>query len=302
MSPYKTNFAGLRTLRLVYEHRSFSAAAEILNVNQSAVSYTIDGLRQSFGDPLFVRHGGGIQATERCTQIVESAVRLLEEFETVLKPAEFNPRVTEHTFTIACNYYERQLIMPAVVKSLDRLAPGIRLDIINSTSQGDQQLKRSEADILIGPIRPDENGFFCRKLLTDYYVCVMGGGNPLAGKPLTVERYTAAKHAVVTYGGNWKSTYLVQLESRGLKLNNVLSVPSPASLPAMIRDTNLIATVPKRVALSFGSGLEIAKCPFPAPFDIDLVWTKRTHRSPIHVWLRDLIFRDANTNKPDKDE
>jgi DNA-binding transcriptional LysR family regulator len=300
-NPYNVDFAELRTLRLVFENRSFSAAADILNVNQSAVSYTIDKLRRSFSDPLFIRQGGGIVATLRCSAIMESAVKLLDEFETIVLPAEFDPSIATHTFSIACNYYERQLILPLIVKKLDQLAPNVRLHIINSTSQGDLQLKRSEVEILIGPIRPDANDFYCRKLLSDRYVCIMDKSNPLARKPITMERYVSSKHAIVTYGGNWKSSYLVQLELGGLELNNVLSVPSPASLPATILGTNLIATVPKRIALSFGASVHIAKSPCPAPFDIDLIWTTRTHGSPVHAWLREIISREVAKHLPESD-
>ena len=62
---YGIDFADLRVLRLVYEYRSFSIAAERLEMNQSAVSYGIDKLRKSFGDPLFVRQGGEALRADR---------------------------------------------------------------------------------------------------------------------------------------------------------------------------------------------------------------------------------------------
>ena len=64
------DFAALRTLRLLYENRSFTETAEVLGVNQSAVSYTIEKLRRAFSDPLFFRQGGRVVPTERCGIIV----------------------------------------------------------------------------------------------------------------------------------------------------------------------------------------------------------------------------------------
>ena len=60
----------LRTLVLVYDLQSFSAAAKRLDVNQSTISYAIERLRGAFGDPLFVRNGNGVTATERCAALV----------------------------------------------------------------------------------------------------------------------------------------------------------------------------------------------------------------------------------------
>ena len=62
------DIGALRTLVLVYDLRSFSAAAERLNVNQSTISYTVERLRSAFQDPLFVRQGNGVTATERANR------------------------------------------------------------------------------------------------------------------------------------------------------------------------------------------------------------------------------------------
>ncbi|MDF0600803.1 LysR family transcriptional regulator [Psychromarinibacter sp. C21-152] len=289
--PHSIDFAALRTLRLVYETGSFTAAAQALEVNQSAVSYTIDKLRRCLGDPLFVRQGGGIAATDRCAAIVAEAVQMLERLEAITAPAEFDPAQARATVAIACNYYERQLILPPVIRALRRDAPGLTMSLIQSSAQGRTQLLRSEADLLIGPIRPEEDGFYCRNLLGDRYVCVMDPEHPLAGTELTLARYTAARHAVITYAGSWKSGYLVQLEAAGRKLAEVLTVPSPSGIEAMLAGTDMVATLPERLARNLPGRVHIAPCPVPAPFEIDLVWTARTHAAPMHVWLRDLIRR-----------
>ena len=49
----------LRTFLTVLDESSVSKAAEMLGVSQSAVSHTLDKLREIFGDPLFVRVGRG---------------------------------------------------------------------------------------------------------------------------------------------------------------------------------------------------------------------------------------------------
>ncbi len=291
--PSRTNVdvAALRALQMVHERRSFTATATALDVNQSAVSYTIDKLRRVFGDPLFFRQGGKIVPTERCNAIVASVDSILEQFEVLLEPENFDPATADQAVTIACNYYERQVIMPLLVGQLRRLAPGIRVTLINSTFEGDAQLKRSEADLLIGPLRPDLQDFYCSKLLDEHYVCVMDPTNPLTKAPLTLADYVLCPHVTITYGGTWRSRYLTELANQRLSLNQVLSIPSPACLAETVTGTDLIATVPSRIAAAHKHRLHIADCPLPAPFEVDLVWTTRTHHGPMHMWLRKLISR-----------
>lgn len=283
------DFAALRTLRLLYENRSFTETAAVLGVNQSAVSYTIEKLRRAFNDPLFFRQGGKVIPTERCGIIVSSVMRMLDEIEALAAPVSFDPFEAELNVTIACNYYERQIILPAVVKALRERAPGIRLTALNATTQGPELLKKSDADLLIGPLRPDGHEFYSRSLLLERSVCVMDRANPLGDNPLELEPYVAAPHATVTYGGAWRSRYLLQLDSLGLKLNTVLEVPSPAGLEKVIIGSDLITTVPTRIAQSYGDAVKIVDAPCPAPFEIYLVWTTRTHKSAMHDWLRKLI-------------
>lgn len=284
------DFAALRTLRLLYENRSFTETAVLLGVNQSAVSYTIEKLRRAFSDPLFFRQGGKVVPTERCGIIVASVMRMLDEIEALATPVSFDPAAAEQTVTIACNFYERQIILPGVVKALRERAPGIRITALNSTTQGIQLLKMSDADLLIGPLQADGHEFYSRTLLSERYVCVMDSANPLADRPLTLEQYVAVPHATVTYGGTWRSRYLLHLESLGLKLNTVLEVPSPAGLERVISGTDLIATVPSRIAETYGDAVKIIDSPCPSPFEVYLVWTTRTHKSAMHDWLRKLTL------------
>lgn len=291
--PLAVDFAALRVLRLVHDYGSFSRTAEELGVNQSSVSYTIDRLRRAFGDPLFVRQGAGIVPTDRCDEIVREAARMVDAFVALSAPRAFDPARAEATLVLSCNYYERATLVPALIRRLRVVAPGLKLGVITSTVRGREQLSRGECDVLVGPVRIGEAGFFGRRVMTDHYVCVMAPDNPLGDTPLNVEGFAAAPQAVVTYGGNWRSRYLIEMEAAGLAPNMVLELPSPATLRDILPGTDLIATVPLRTALSFGPGLRIVDCPFPAPFEIDLYWTARTHHSPMHRWLRGLIGQIA---------
>lgn len=291
--PLAVDFAALRVLRLVHDYGSFSRAADVLGVNQSSVSYTIDRLRRAFGDPLFVRQGAGIVPTDRCDEIVIEAARMVDAFMALSAPRAFDPARADTTIVLSCNYYERATLVPALVRRLRAVAPGMKLGVITSTVRGRDQLSRGECDVLVGPVQIGDAGFFGRRVLGDHYVCVMAPDNPLGDQPLDVDDFAAAPQAVVTYGGNWRSRYLVEMEAAGLSPNMVLELPSPATLRDILPGTDLIATVPLRTALSYGPGLRIVDCPFPAPFEIDLYWTARTHHSPMHRWLRGLIGQIA---------
>ncbi|MEQ3672267.1 LysR family transcriptional regulator [Pseudophaeobacter sp.] len=292
--PFALDFAALRTLRLVFAHGSFSRAAETLGVTQSTISYTMSRLREVFSDPLFVRQGAGMVPTDRCNEIVAQAGELIDRFETLTAQRQFDPAEASVEIGLSCNFYERVTILPHVTRILRREAPGIKLKVISSSAQGKQQLLRSESDLLIGPIRIEDSGYYRRSLLREEYTCVMDPSNPLAQTPLTIERFVKAPQVVVNYGGSFRSRFLVVMEAAGHVPNTVMEVPSPANLPDILVQTDMIATVPSRIAQMFGDAVVSVPCPFPAELSIDLYWTARTHVSAPHMWLRSKIAEAAS--------
>ncbi|UWS78637.1 LysR family transcriptional regulator [Phaeobacter sp. G2] len=292
--PFALDFAALRTLRLVFAHGSFSRAAETLGVTQSTISYTMSRLREVFSDPLFVRQGAGMVPTDRCNEIVAQAGELIDRFETLTAQRQFDPAEASVEIGLSCNFYERVTILPHVTRILRREAPGIKLKVISSSAQGKQQLLRSESDLLIGPIRIEDSGYYRRSLLREEYTCVMDPSNPLAQTPLTIERFVKAPQVVVNYGGSFRSRFLVVMEASGHVPNTVMEVPSPANLPDILVQTDMIATVPSRIAQMFGDAVVSVPCPFPAELSIDLYWTARTHVSAPHMWLRSKIAEAAS--------
>ncbi|WP_417683739.1 LysR family transcriptional regulator [Roseibium sp.] len=293
VDPMAMDFNALRTMVLVFDTGSFSVAAERLDVNQSTVSYTIERLRKAFQDPLFVRQGTGIAATDRCHDVVASVREMIEAYQDLSRPRDFDPGEATGVVSISCNYYERLVILPKLMRLLRKEAPGLTVNVHQAFGVGGQQLKQGNSDFLMGPIRFNDSGLYKRRILNDEYVCIMDPANPLAEGVLDLDSYLGASHAVVTYGGNWKSNYLLEVEAKGLSLNQVLGVPSPADLGQILRGTDLISTLPSRMAGMLKKDVVVRPCPLPAPFDIDLVWTSRTHHSSMHSWVRQQIAQIA---------
>jgi DNA-binding transcriptional LysR family regulator len=286
VDPRSLDFQSLNTLVTIYREGSFSAAAAILDINQSTVSYTVARLRKVFGDPLFVRQGAGVVATDRCRDLVVKAAGMLEQFDRMAQPEDFSPQDVRAALTVSCNFYERLIILPHLIRSLRQVAPGLRVSVTQSLSEGGTQLKRNFTDLLLSPITMTEEGIYVRTLFEDEYVCVMDPGHPLTEQPITLDGYVQAKHAMIDYGAGWKSRYQDELEQLGLTIEPVLRIPSPATIDRLILGTDMISTVPSRVAAVFAGNLAVRQSPLPAPFSVKMFWTERTHNSPMHRWFR----------------
>lgn len=248
----------LAALRLVYQHSSIARAAEILDRNPSSVSYAIDKLRAAFGDPLFVRIGGKLCATDRCLDIVDFAAVTLDRFEQVADPSPPTPATAEAEVVLSCN--QRKLLLPALVGDLRAQAPGVVLRVITASNRGRLQLLAGEPELLICPTELDGAGIFRRNLMHDECVCVMDPGNPMARSRMDLDALVGAGHAVVNYGDGWTSGYWAELERRGLRLRPKIVVPSPEDLDYVLPGSQLISVLPGCLAAALGKRYRIVAC------------------------------------------
>ncbi|MBL4725226.1 MAG: LysR family transcriptional regulator [Rhizobiaceae bacterium] len=273
----------------MYETRSFSAAAQILDQNQSSISYTINTMRETFNDPLFVRQGNKIAATDRCEEIVSKVQTIIASFEALVSEQPFEPASATGMVTISCNYYERTVILPSVLGQLLEYAPDLKVRVIATGTDGERQLRRGECDILMSPadVRGDE--IYRKRVCDDIYCCVMDRGNTLASAKLNLVKYEKANHVFITYGGGWRPLYLDHLEDRGVAIEARIDLPSLGDLEPLLVGTDLVATIPRRMAGSFSEKLEVVDMPLKIGLSIEMYWTSRTHRSPLFIWIRQLI-------------
>lgn len=289
----RLDFAALRTLQFVFELGSFSKAADKLDQTQSNVSYTIARLRESFDDPLFVREGAIMVPTERCRSIVLETSKMLETFQAVATQTEFSPETADALVTIACNHYERMVLLPPLIRFLRSKAPGIRLQVLNSHALGEEQLKRGECDVLLGPMQFSGDKIFKRRIIEDGYVCIMDSKNPLCSKDLTIASIGNANHILLRLPGGWRPPYLSRLETAGVEVTPNLELSEYGDIGGYVLETDLIAFVPNMIVNRLDARLIKRELPFEAPLMIDLFWTKRTHLSPLHRWIRSTIATTA---------
>ncbi len=129
----------LKLLLAVVETGSITGAALQLGVTQSAVSHLLDKLRAITGDPLFVKSGRGIVATQRAVLLAVHARELLAGMERFALSGDFDPARWKTTFTIAANDFQRDVLLPPLMQHLARASAwrGAAGDFVGYTQLGD---------------------------------------------------------------------------------------------------------------------------------------------------------------------
>ncbi|ARU92979.1 LysR family transcriptional regulator [Tatumella citrea] len=286
----------LKTLDALLDERSVTRAAERLSLTQPAVSGMLTRLRECFDDPLFTRSQRGIIPTLRALELAQPVKAILAEVSELLQPKAFDPATAEITLNIAATDYALRAVIVPFMAALQLQAPAIRVAVLPvNNEQLNAQFERGDIDIAL--VTPDSAppGLHARSLYHEDYVCLMREQHPLArADALTLDAFCTQDHALVSYtGGNFRGVTDEALDALGRSRRVTLSVCSFLVLPEILRVSNLISVVPRRLAMNL-PGLKVLQPPLDIKgFTKTVVWHDRSHRDAGQRWLRELLFAIA---------
>lgn len=287
----------LRVLVTVLEAGSVTAAAQQLNLSQSAISHTLDRLRGITHDPLFVKSGRRVAATARAEAIGAQAKSVLRDLQALTQSEDFDPLKWHTTLNIAANDFQRDLLLPALTRRLREQARHATVRLFQSHVPSAEALRNDQLQLIISPRPPDATDIMHRRLFEDRY-CVYFDPQ-VREAPRTRSQFLTASHATVIYEGGRPLDLDAQWQSVGLCRRIVLQVPGFAAMGAFLLGTPLLMVAPKRMAPHNWQGLAQAPLPVTAPrLPMFAIWHQRYQIDPAHQWLRQLLVQVAQAKWP----
>lgn len=275
----------LQLLVAVVEEGAITRAAKRLDVTQSAVSHMLDRLRVILDDPLFVKSGRGIVATERAVALAAEARLLLEELHRFAQAERFEPTRLQATFTIAANDLQRELLLPQLFRRLQTKAPGLSLRVIPSGVPTPEMLRSEHCQLVISPRPPDIGDVVQKRLFEGGYRVYYDASRRDA--PRDLPEYLAADHITVTYYPPRSLDVDQVLASRGVERRFAIRVPSFSGIASFLRGSRMLATLPDLLSTNLLQGF--ASCPVPVEcptVSMYMIWHLRHRHDPVHAWVR----------------
>ncbi|MGY2291769.1 LysR family transcriptional regulator [Pseudomonas sp. SDO528_S397] len=267
-------------------------AAERLHLSQPAVSHALARLRDVLGDPLLVRQGGGLVPTPRALELATPLADALAQVQALLAPNRFEPLLAQRTFRLAMSDYGAALLLPPLMRTLRREAPGIRLQMIHTSREGMLEgLLNGEIDVSAGvfPDMPAE--LRSTPLFNEHYACLVDRESLPPGGTLDLLTYLARPHVLLEMRGSGTVEIDRALTAIHERRHVAVSLPHWGIAPQLIPGTDLILTVSSRGLLNIDHRhLLIAPVPFHIPsFEFVLAWHSRRGGDLGLQWLQERI-------------
>jgi DNA-binding transcriptional LysR family regulator len=122
----------------------------------------------------------------------------------------------------------------------------------------------------------------------------MRADHPAIGAKLTRRQFAEASHVLVTYRSGGHRVIEEALERAGVARRIALRVPHFTVVPMVLERTDLVLTLPARVARVFERTGKFKALPPPVPMpaaEVAVHWHERFEADPGNRWLRDQVVQ-----------
>ncbi|HEY2678380.1 MAG TPA: LysR family transcriptional regulator [Steroidobacteraceae bacterium] len=297
--PFDLNL--LRVLLALERTRHVTRAAELLHMSQSGFSSALARLRRYSDDQLFVRTSGGMVPSPYARRMIDAAGVALATFEEGISQQPLFAPADSHTeFSFAMTDLAEMVFLPRLLNHLQNIAPSVNVRCESLPEEQVQQaLSSGQVDLALGYF-PELTGelFFRQRLYSHTFACIIRRDHPLDAGVMSTTIFSELGHVEVSSPSRTGRLFESLLRRKGIKRRVVLRTPHHLSLPAIVENTNLVATVPLAVAVWFARHkVKLVPLPFnPGTFEVNQHWHRRYHQDSRHRWLRQQVsalFNDA---------
>ena len=259
----------LRVFDAMMAEGSVAGAATRLRITPSAVSHALGRLRALFNDPLFVRAPGGMRATPRGSEIGGKVREGLHFLEGALTPTDFLAEESGRTFTVACSAYVSAVLLPGVIARMRALAPRTHLAVVSWGPDVLDRFDSGQIDVLLGDFGRVPEGYETRTLFADRLVWLIGREYVLAPGMTDRRAQIQAVQPELSNRVVWENGFerrtgleeycgMVGNPVDGIECRPALdSLPYSMIAPLVVKQTDLAALLPQRLAALFAQDLQL---------------------------------------------
>src|ERR1700730_3387024 len=281
-------------LRVLLAERHVTRAADKLGITQPAMSASLARLRAVFGDQLLVRGPRGLMPTVRAQQLMDQLDQVIAVIEQLVAlPAEFVADTSRRTFTLIGTDFIETLLLPSLMADLAVEAPGIQVVFRPPDPRNLEALmSKAEVDLAVAYLPDAPKGLITSVAFRDRFACIARRDHPqLSTDHFPLDLFVDLQHVQVLprnlpmYGMPIDAA----LGALGFVRRVALWHPSFQTLPAIVANTDLVAILPRRLAMHAAHTLPIAVYDPPVPLpavDFSMYWHARSHEDSGHKWLR----------------
>lgn len=300
----QADFNLLKVLHVLLEERNVSRAAEKLFVTQSAVSRSLNRLRQMFGDPLLVRSSQGLVLTARAKQLAVEVNETMNRIGGLLEAPAFDPALARGNVRIAAPESFVLGVMPRLALKTRQEAPGLLIESLHLPESYLQLLEGGYLDFVITHGEPHPEPFISTPLMSVTPRFWFRKSHPLRKKreiglvdicSYPVISFHAQNVSRAGYRALWQMIKKAQLPPPQIVMDTshlFVALDMLVQSPSIMLGPEYLSEIPAFKDALISKPMESVPTFGRGQTTLSLIQHERTARSPVHLWLVERIRQE----------
>ncbi len=283
----------LLSLAFLIEEQSVSKAAYRLNISQPAMSNNLKKLRILFNEPLFIKHGQGLKATDNAQRLLPHLKNWLHQSSELILKQDFNPSNAHGIIRIAFMDDLTPTVLPMILDTLIQTAPNIELEFVNKTHDLFRLLETGELDLAVAGSETPPVNVHGRYLTSEEFCAAYAPTHPLAKQSPScladILKYETCEYtASIAVEKNINQLINKRHLNRQVTFSSESMIVMQHALLAGLH----VGFVPIRTLQQPQwkgklTGTILEDLPI---FESTLYWHARVHSDPLIQWFKDLLL------------
>ena len=287
----------LKIFYTVAEASSFTKAATILNLSQSAISRQIQSLEQDLKIQLFERHARGLVLTDNGEYLFKSAhevISKLKDVESTLSGQK--DKLSGKLIVTTVVSFGTTWLTPRIKEFMD-LHPEIEVELIFDDRELD--LSTREADVAIRMRRPKQLNLIQKKFV-DFNYHIYGSNKYLEKNGYPKNLKDLDKHKFITYGRGapspvYNPDWVLKIGAKeGTKRKSAMKVNSVYGLLLAVQSGVGLAALPDYIAHNIPSLTKVLPEEPGKPTETHFVYPASLKNNARLMAFRNFIFSKVN--------
>ena len=276
----------------VAEERNITRAASRLLLSQPAVTRALQRLRHTFHDDLLIRTSTGYVPTPTGQRLLQDLATMLPRLDRLMAGGDFDPETEDAIFRIAATDHAAYLLVPPLYTSVLPKSTKVEFSFVQLHAGQYDALEKGRLDLVLDADHDAATVHLSKEVIFEAdFVCVVSRKSKFA-RAITLKQYLAAEHVAVDIIGGVQTHPDRQLAAIGEKRRCPLVVAQHTVAMRIAAVTEMIATVPRRMAVLEASNKTTKILGAPAAigsFKYVMIWHPRMQTDTAHLWLRSIM-------------
>jgi DNA-binding transcriptional LysR family regulator len=227
----------------------------------------------------------------RGERVLRELDTLMPRLEAVVRGEDFDPAHSQERFRIAMTDHASMVLMPPLIERVRGAAANLKVDVSVWNDRSYEDSAAGRIDMALSAEDPPHD-LDAEVLYEEDFVCLAGRGQHIRTRRFTLKQYLSLPHAIVETWAGQQTRVDRPLAELGLRRNAALRIPFFVSTILTIGRTDLIITVPRRLAKFAAATAVVREIEPPREikgFSYFMAWHPRLTAEPAHAWFREQL-------------